>query len=134
MAFTVPVTLTQTGLVSPNTTVTKVTSISQETVTQIQVVVASGATDEPINLNILDTNKVSFLAITTNYPITYKFDWTGNDGWTYELTDMVVLFNDSLRVYDNPISSTPGELVTMYVTNPNATSVTINVVIVSSND
>ena len=141
MAFTVPVTLTQTGLVSPNTSVSKTTSISQEVVTQIQVVVTSGATEEPINLNINDVSKVKLLSIsvtgpstTGTYPISYKFDWTGDDGWLYELTNMLVLFSDSLRIYDNDLSSTSNELVTMYVNNPNAVAVTVNVVIVSSND
>lgn len=133
MAFTVPVTLTQTGLVSPNTQVSKATSIIQEVVTQIQVVVASGTTS-PIYLNITDTTKVNLLAITTDKSVSYKFDFTGSTGWSYSLTDMVVLFNDSLRIYNNTISSTSNELMTMYVTNGNSTPATINVVIVTSND
>lgn len=133
MAFTVPVTLTQTGLVSPNTQVSNTTSITQEVVTQIQVTVASGSTT-PIYLNITDTTKVNLLAITTDKTVSYKFDFTGNSGWSYTLSDMVVLFNDSLRIYDNSVSSTPNELMTMYVTNGNTTPATINVVIVTSNN
>lgn len=132
MAFTVPVTLTQTGLVSPNSNVTKTTSITQEVVTQIQVVVPTGTT--AVNLNILDTTKVNLLVISTSGPITYKFDYTGNDGWSYQAKDIVVLFNDSLRLYNNDISSTPNELSTMYVTNNSNASITVNVVIVTSND
>lgn len=133
MAFTVPVTLTQTGLVSPNTQVTKTTSITQEVVSQIQVTVGSGTT-EPIYLNITDTTKVNLLAITTDNPVSYKFDYTGSTGWSYSLTNMVVLFNDSLRVYNNDISSMSNKLMTMYVTNNNSTPATINAVIVTSND
>ena len=58
MAFQVPVTLTQTGLVSPYTSVSKTNTIDQEVVTQLQVVVPSGTTDYAINLNILNISKV----------------------------------------------------------------------------
>ena len=74
------------------------------------------------------------MAITVNNPISYKFDYTGNEGWDYELTNMLVLFNDSLRVFDNTLASTSGELMTMYVSNNNSTPVTVNLVIVTSND
>lgn len=132
MAFTVPVTLTQTGLVSPNSSVTKTTSITQEVVTQIQVTVPTGTT--AVNLNILDTTKVNLLVISTSGPISYKFDYTSNDGWTYQAKDIVVLFNDSLRLYNNDISNVANELSTMYVTNNTNASISVNVVIVTSND
>lgn len=134
MAFTVPVTLTQEGLVSPNTKVTKTTSIVQEVVTQIQVVIPSGTTDSPVNLDILDTSKISLLVINTSEFVTFKFDNTGDYGWTYEVADIITLYNDSMRLFDNDLSATPGELATMYVTNPNPFNVTVNIVIVRSND
>lgn len=132
MAFTVPVTLSQTGLVSPNSTVSRTNSIDQEIVTQLQVVAPTGTT--AINLNILDVTKVNLLAINTTDTISFKFDYTGNNGWKYYVKDIVVLYNDSLRIYNNSISSTSGEMKTMYVTNNNASSVTVNIVIVTSND
>lgn len=134
MAFTVPVTLKQEGLVSPNTTVTKTTNITQEVVTQIQVVVPSGSTDYAVNLDILDTSKISLLVINTSEFVTFKFDNTGDYGWTYEVADIITLYNDSMRIFDNDLSATPSELATMYVTNPNSFAVTVNIVIVRSND
>lgn len=134
MAFTIPVTLTQTGLVSPNQTVTKTSSITQEIVTQIQVTVPSGST-VPVNLNILNVDEINLLAFITNGEVTFKFDYTGNTGWSYSMKDIVVLYNDSLHVYDNTISSISNELKVIYVTNPNASAdVTFNAVVVTSND
>jgi hypothetical protein len=133
MAFTVPVTLKQTGLVTPNQIVTKSTSITQETVTQIQVLVPSGSTDYAINLNILDTSKIKLLSISSSGYVQFKIDNIGDYGWTYECSSMIVLYNDSLWIYDNNLSYNSGAMEVMYVTN-NGNNVTMNIVIVMSND
>lgn len=131
MAFTIPVSLTMTGLVK---SINKTVNVSQEIVTEIEYVIPSGATDLRLALNIEDTSKVNLLSFTTTSPLTFKFDTTGDEGWTYYLDSAVVVFNDSMRVYDNELSALPGQLMDMYITNNSSTPATLKGVIVTSAD
>ena len=130
MGFTIPVSMTMTGLVK---SITKTVNVSQEIITEIEYVIPSGSTDLRLALNIEDVSKVNLLSFTTTSPLSFKFDYTGDEGWTYYLTTSIVLFNDSLRIYDNDLSALPGQLMDMYITN-NGPAATLKGVIVASAD
>lgn len=101
-----------------NTSVT----VSEEILTEIDYTIGTGTTDVQLALNIENTANVKLLYIESSIPgVTFKLDYTGDDGWTYKLDSAMLLFGDSMSILDNALSNTSGMITNMYLSNPSTT-------------
>lgn len=86
MAFIVPTTIGITGLAK---NITRSITVTEEIVTQVEVTIASGSTDEEVFLGILDITKVKAFTLITDRPVTYNF--SPASGQNFPLDYMVSL-------------------------------------------
>lgn len=125
MAFTVPTTIGITGLAK---NISLSTSVSEEIVTQVEVTIATGSTDEEIFLGILDISAVKAFTITTDAPVTYNF--SAGAGQNFDLKTMVVLPGKAAEAFQEFVELTGGTLVVgqqYFISTYNATDDFTNV-------
>ena len=106
MAFTVPTTLNITGLAK---NITQSSSVTEEIVTQVEVSVVTGSTDESIFLGILDITNVKAFTLITDNPVTYNF--SPGAGQDFTLNTMVVLPGSAAESFQEFVEVTGGTLV-----------------------